>query len=347
MSLNPSSISFVHELDTAIQMIVENTYTALSANTWWSQVADERPSVGRKQRVVHFIGDAGIKYIDAADAQVAFDRFAAVTQEYENKSAAGGLEISVNDMTDAEGYGYEQAQQWAAEIGSYGAYWPQQALAAAILANPTAYDGLPFFSASHLVHPSKAERGTFANDFTGAATSTYPGALPIDSSVTIETAINNLAKLRAYIATVKNPSGVLPRGLRLVQLVVPPALETRAELLCAASLIAMSGGSAGAGAGSTDVSPITRTLSLGKPIVAPELSAAFGGSDSTYYAKVEAVGSVVGAWTYYNREPFQVISHNPSTSAELMRSRKFQWMVHGRNVIAPAHPFKMLRIQAS
>ena len=77
------------------------------------------------------------------------------------------------------------------------------------------------------MNPLDASFGTFANDFTGGASGSYPGAVPIDGA-NVETALGNPAKAIAYIrGFIKMPNGVLLRKLRVTGIIVPPEFAAR------------------------------------------------------------------------------------------------------------------------
>ncbi len=136
--------------------------------------------------------------------------------------------------------------------------------------------------------------------------------------MTLDVAVDNLAKVIAYIASIKMPNGEDPRGLRVKGLLVPPALTARASQLTQAEYIAQA---AASGGGSGDIRAIISRWGFGVPQQADELASVFtGGSDTTYYVIAEQItSSELGAMVYVNREPFQMIFHGPMTDAQLAR----------------------------
>ncbi len=342
--------SFVHELESNMRAITVTAYNRLSApgNLWWRDVAKVLTIASKKERLMWLLETAKIERPlgSGGGGNMIFEEMVSQSHEFEVKNAVAGLELKKEQLEDLYngvpgGEALELAGHWARQIGAYGAYWPQKEVSKAILANPTTYDGLSFFNTAHPYNPFNSTAGTFANTFTGSASGSYPGALPIDASVTVDQAVLNLGKAIAYLAQIKMPNGEDPRFIKPTRLFVPPALRTRATQITSAKFIAQAAGSA---AGSGDVSAVISDFNL-VPTVVPELGAGFtGGSDTTWYLGAEdLLDGELGAFQYVEREPFSVLYHGPMTSADLARMRKFQWTCEGRNIVAPGHPFLLYR----
>jgi phage major head subunit gpT-like protein len=351
---------FLFNLETGMQVIAEQEYQRLLANLWYSKVAKERPTgETRKQRLIWTLDTAGIQYQDRLQGDTIFEELLATSQEYEWKAATGGLEVQKVELEDLDGGGIDQASEWSRQVGAYAAYWPQKQIATLIRnggsSGFTSYDGQIFFSNAHPINVLASEVGTFANIFTGAAASTpatdpqdasYPGALPIDNSVTVDVALANLQKAIAYIRGIRMPNGEDPRGLKPAYILHPPALTARIQQLTQAKFIAQAGTG---GAGAADISMVIGAWGLGMPVECAELGAGFtNGSDTDYYIVTEQMASSsLGALLYFNREPFSVIYNGPQTDAQLARAAKFQWKIAGRNLGAYGHPYLLFKGRAS
>lgn len=338
--------SFLFDLESNMRVIASREYERLLKNLWWDKVAKRMPSVAKKERINWLLDSARIQRTIKGGGQVPFEDIVALTTEYENENAAAGLKLKKEQLEDLDGNGVDLATHWARQMGAYAAYWPQKMVAQAIRANPTSYDGVAFFHASaHPVNPFDPGAGNYANLFTGAASGIYPGAVPIGGATTLDTAVENIGKVIAYIASIKMPNGEDPRQLRVAGIMVPPALTTRAQQLTNAKFIAQAAASGGGGA---DIEAVVRNWGLGQPIEAPELGSAFGGSDSKYYIIAEEITSnELGAFAYVDREPFSIVFHGPQTDAELARLREFQWTTEGRNTVGPGHPYLLFRCDAT
>jgi phage major head subunit gpT-like protein len=338
--------SFLFDLESNMRVITSREYERLNRQLWWDKVAKRMPSGAKKERVSWLLDSAKIERTIKGGGQVSFEDIVMITTEYENLNAAAGLKLKKEQLEDLDGNGVQLATHWSRQMGAYAAYWPQKMIAEAIRNNGTGYDGVAFFHASaHPVNPFNAGAGTYANLFTGAASGIYPGALPIDNSVSVETAVQNIAKAIAYVASLKMPNGQDPRFLRLAHIIVPPALVARAQQITNAKYIAQA---AGAAAGSGDVEAVIRNFGLGQPVEAAELGSAFGGSDTSYYLAMEEItSSELGALLYIDREPFSVVYHGPQTDADLARIREFQWTTEGRNVVGLGHPYLLFKANAT
>lgn len=335
--------SFLIDLESRMQQITENEYGRLLKNQWWQNVATLRGSESKKEHLYWLIDSAKIERPNAAHGggQAIFEDILSKKTEYENLNATAGLKLKREKFEDLDGNGVQLAAHWSRGMGAYAAYWPQKMVAEALRANPDTYDGLSFFNAAHPVNPFFPTYGTFANVFTGAASGAYPGAVPIDASVTPDVALANLQKVIAYIAQIKMPNGEDPRGLRLSKIIHPPALTARAQQLTNAKFLAQA---ATAGGGAADVEAIIANQGLGTPIQADELAAAFGGSDTSYYVVAEEVGtSELGAFTYLEREAFSILYHGEIDDAQLARKSELQWLTRGRNVVGAGHPYLLFR----
>jgi phage major head subunit gpT-like protein len=337
--------AFLFDLESNMRLITERQYQRLGSQLWWQKIAKVMPSQSKKERINWLLETAKIERTIKGGGQITFEDIVSQTTEFENENAAAGLKLKKEQLEDLDGNGVQLATHWSGQMGSYAAYWPQKMLAAALIANPTTYDAKAFFAVDHPVNPYQPGYGTFRNRFTSAASGIYPGAIPIDSSVTVDAAIANIAKAIAYIASLKMPNGEDPRFLVLDTIFVPPALVARAQQITNAKFIAQAAGSA---AGSADVEAVVRNFGLGQPIEVPELGSAFGGSDTTYYLGMKEITSnELGAFVYVNREPFSVVYHGPQTDAELARMREFQWTTEGRNTVQPGHPYLLFRCEAT
>jgi hypothetical protein len=344
MTITPT---FFFDLESKMRIVSSRAYDKLSLpeNSWWNSVCKVQTIDTKKERLIWLLDTAEIGRPQASHGggQQRFDEMVSVTQEREVLNAlVDGLKIKREELEDKDANGLDQAAHWARQAGALFGYWPQLALSQAIIANPTCYDGVAFFHASHPYNPFDSTAGTFANILTGAASGVFPGACPIDESVALDVALKNLAKVVAYVSQIKTPNGLYPRHLRIAKLLVPPAMYFRAVQLTNAKFIAQA--STG-GAGSADVDALIRALAVGMPVEISELGSGFsGGSDTTYYVAVEDIlNDELGAFTYLEREPFSIIYHGPQTDAQLAIVDEFQWTTRGRNVVTPGHPFMLYK----
>lgn len=335
-------------LEDRMSIEIEKEYARFTQNLWWQDVARVRPSTGKKEIITWLLSTAQIRDLGRSGGNLSFDDLVATYTEIENKFAGTGLRLTKAQLEDTDGGGMDLAAQWSADVGAYMAYWPQKQVADALMNGHTAslytgYDGKALFATDHPFNPLNTAAGTFRNIFTSTSSGSYPGACPIDDSVSADVALQNLSKIYGYIATIKMPNGSDPRFLRPSKIICSPRLFPRAVQLTSAKFIAQAVGSAG---GSGDVEALIKSMGYATPIQADEL-AGFE-SDTTFFVVCEqAASSKLGAVIYQEREAFHMDAYGPMNQAELGRKQEFEWHVHGRNAVAAGHPFLIFKCKGS
>lgn len=339
--------TFLMDLESRMQVITENEYQRLTSNVWWQTITKVKPSTGRRELVTWLLSTAMIRD-EGMGGNISFDDIVSAITEYQNKDSGAGLKLRRQQLEDTDGNGVELAAQWSRDIGAYMGYWPQKQVTHLLKNGHTvalyaAYDTLAFFAASHPVNPYRLSAGTYNNLFTGGASGAYPGACPIDDSVALDVALVNLSKIFSYILSIKMPNGEDPRFLRPKTILCGPRLFPRAVQLTSAKFLAQV---AGSGAGSADVEALIKALGYATPTLCDEL-AGFE-SDTTFFVGCEQIqSSELGAVVYSDREPYSIAYYGPQTDAQLSRMQELEWHCHGRNVVAPGHPFLLFKCKAA
>lgn len=360
------TVEFVMHLEDRMRFLAEKAAASLLDEMWWSRIARVIPSSAHTENFAWFL-DTAIIENEEEGGNINFRDMVMQNTSYTNKYAGTGLKVRRSQFLDLDGNGVQMAAHWATEIGAESQYWPQKSISDAILAGGTgtAYDGKTFFANigsgaayPHPVNPSNTAFGVYSNDFTGAAATensianAYPGAVPIDTSVSVEVALTNLTKVYKYMAGIKSSNGLRSRNLRPGTLLVPPSLMPRATQLCNAKFIAQVAESS-TSAGSGDVEAMIQMLGMGQPVMCPELGAAMGGSDTTFYVVAkQAESSLLGALTYVEREPFAVRYYTgdgggTGVDADLDRKQEYEWHCQGRNIAGYGHPYLIFRCKAA
>jgi hypothetical protein len=350
---------FLHNVETGMRLIQNQEYQRLlpAVSEVW-KIAKHTTSMAAKERVLFALDTAGIRYEDKHTMGVEFEELLMTEWSYEHKGATAGLEVIRSKFEDIDnsagipgGEGVKQAQAWTRQVTAQGVYWPRKQVFEALRNGDqtgfVTYDTKKFFDTAHPVNVFDAAAGTFNNVFTGAASGAYPGACPIDASVTLDVAFTNFAKVLAYIeGAIKMPNGEDPRMLKVSGLWVPAALKVRAQQLTNAKFIAAA---AATGGGSSDVESTIRNWGVGQPYVAPELGAGFtNGSDTSYYIVCEQLsGDELGGIGYSEREPFGIVYNTGMTDAQLQRANKLQWSTRGRNNVYYGHPYLIFKVKAT
>jgi hypothetical protein len=341
------------DLESRMQVLASNEYSRLTSNLWCDLILKRRPSQARREVLTWLLSTAMIR-AQGVGGNTRFEDLVSTYTEVESTDSGAALELRKNQLEDTDGNGVDLAAQWARDIGAYTAYWPQKR-AAYFLKNAhtssifTGYDSLAYFAASHPVNPFRTSAGTYTNLLTGAAvaasgnTPYFPGACPIDDSVTVDVALQNLAKIMSYISSIRMPNGEDPRFLRPRGIICSPRLFPRAVQLTDAKFIAMA---ASSGGGSADVEGLIRALGFATPTKADEL-AGFE-SDTTFFVACEQIStSELGAAIYIDREPYNVQYYGVMDQAELARKRTLEWICSGRNAIAAGHPYLLFKCKGS
>lgn len=346
--------TFVYDLETNMKHITEREYARLSANLWWTRVAKMRPSSTRRDIVTWLLSTALIES-QGSGGSVAYDDLVTLYTEFVNENAGKGLKMRKQLLTDTDANGIELAGEWSADMGAQMAYWPQKQVAKAIRLGDSAigYDTKAFFATDHPLNPYNSAVGTYANKLTGAASGVYPGACPIDASVSVDTALNNLGKAFAYIRNIKMPNGEDPRGLRPLCLLSGPELHPRTVQLSSAKLIAQAAGASGGGG--ADVSELVAAWNLQAPICADELGYQTGythGATTYYVVCQQLASSQLGGLVYQEREPFKITYYTgegggTGVDAILARSQELEWLVNGRNVTGYGHPYLLFQVKGT
>lgn len=335
-------------IEDRMSVLSEEGFAWRSRDLWWNRVATERSSTGRKEFLTWFINNVVIRDLGSSAGNLSYSDLAAVYMEIENKFHGEGFKVAKAELEDSDGGGMNSAASWAKGIGAYMAYYPQKQVAHVLKNGHTAslytgYDGKALFASDHPLNPADTSVGTFANILTGSASGIFPGACPIQEGVTADVALTNLAKVQAYIESIAAPNGVDPRGLRGVKILCGPKLFPRVVQLTNAKILAQAAATGGGGA---DVEALIESLGYGQPVKVPEL-AGFE-SDTTYFVVAEGVAPTeIGPIVYQNREAFRMDNYGPMTDADLGRKQEFEWQVHGRNAVAPGHPFLIFKCQAT
>ncbi|MBA3841104.1 MAG: hypothetical protein H0X39_00515 [Actinobacteria bacterium] len=338
------------DLESRMEVLTENEYTRLTSNLWWQIITRTRTTTSRRDVLTWLLTTASIKS-EGKGGNIAFDDLVAIYTELEVLAAGAGLRLRRFQLEDTDGNGIDLAAEWSAQIGAFMAYWPQQQVANFLMTAQntgvfTGYDQLPFFANNHPVNPYDTGRGVFANLMTGAANSAfagYPGALPIDDTVTADVALSNLSRLYSYIASIKMPNGVTPRFLRPKAIICSPRVFPRVTQIMGAKFLAQAAGSSAA---SADVEGFVKSMGYSMPVQADEL-AGFE-NDTTYFVACETIGtSRLGAVLYTQREPFHINYYGPQQQADLDRRDELEWHCKGRNAVSPGHPYLLFKVKGS
>ena len=127
--------TFLHNLEARMEAIMSQEYQRLLQDMWWQEVATERPSVSKLDRLVWLLDTAMIIRLEEGSMQ--FEDLMAQYHEYESKFAGAGFKLTKQQLEDVYngmpgGEALELAGAWSRQIGFQSAYWPQHEVAKAI-----------------------------------------------------------------------------------------------------------------------------------------------------------------------------------------------------------------------
>src|SRR4029077_9809450 len=314
------------------------------------------------------------------------------------------ISVKRDQMLDLMGTGLDELAEWSRQIGTKIAYHPQRMVSELIMngantdGSANAYDGVPFFAdnttsttfggvsvTGHPYNPYKPKLGGYITWLHGAASGSYPGALPIDTTnaATVDIAFNNLGKAIAYSGQWKMPDGITPRFIRPRGILVPPALLPRAVEITDAKFIAQAAGSSGGGGAdiqavharwALDGAPIevqefASSTSYSTQIIMPQNTAlgqqtgaalayneTITGNDTSWYLIMEENRtSILGGIIHVLREAFRTNyfsgdgSSGPATGIDAILNRALEIEYHctGRTSAQYGHPYAIIRVDAT
>jgi len=360
--------SFLFDFKSNMQAISEQSYQNKLKNLHYQKFTRSRTSDGEREILAWLLSTARLQR-NGQGGNIEFDSLAQIKQTYTHGNFDAGLKIKKNQLTDLDGRGVDIAREWSSQIGADIAYFPQREVVTQLLNGETGlcYDGKAFFAKDHPIHPALTSGGTYANLFSGAAASTpltdpndagYPGALPIDESVTVDVAMSNLNKALAYISSIKMPNGMDPRFLTVKGIIHPPKLRARVQQLSNAKLVAQP---TSGGGGSANVEAVVQDWAFGEPICMAELGgganyplgengegSTVSGSDTSYYLLcAEEQTSEIGALVWIEREPVVIQSFTPNDQVALAEARVFEWLAQGRGVAGYGLPYFLFKVKAT
>lgn len=333
--------SFLMDLESRMQIVSDREYERLNASLWWKQIAKERPSGGKREILTWLLSTAQIRD-QGKGGNIIFEDIVSQITEFENKFSGAGLKLTRAQLEDTDGGGMDLASQWSADIGAYMSYWPQKLCAhflrnAHIPAQYTAYTKQAFFATAHPLNPYNLAAGTYSN---------LIAAQPIDvtNAPQLDAALDNMTEVLAHIASIKMPNGEDPRMLRPKQIFCSPRLFPRVVQLTSAKFLAQA--ATGGGAGSADTEALIKALGYATPVQCDEL-AGFE-NDTTWFVGAETLSSSqLGAVVYSQREAFRINFYSNVDQAQLNRAQELEWHCHGRNTVAPGHPFLLFKVTAT
>jgi phage major head subunit gpT-like protein len=315
--LTPSDLEvFFLGLDASWSQVYETT------PTWYNRLAMVRPSAtsaeryGWADRIPTLREWVGPRVSHGMQTETLF---------VENKPFELTLEVDKFRLMDDQHGLYSNL---AAQMGWQSAKWPDQQLAAAVNANISGTDGLPFFSTNHPIDLYAPSKGVFAN--------TWDKGLDPDGFAFVR------SKMMTQVAQDGQPLNIIPDVL-----IVPPALEYAARSILNTSFIApVTIGGIATGGGSVD----NILKGMCDVLVIPELAAGstlilngqvVQGSDTAWY--MADTRMPVKALTWQLRQAPQIVARVNPQDPKVFEQHVFVYGVEARGAPVLTFPFLMHR----
>jgi hypothetical protein len=312
-----------------LTQIARNKIDTTVPRLWWRDVAFEDFTTSSKEIYRFALQSAKLEPAGIHGRQTKFDDRTYLNTAVQNEYQKLGFEITEADINDEDSSKLSDAADFVADVTYDGLYVPQRLIANALIKNTKTYDGKAMFAVDHFTNGKNAKNGQFSN---------LIGNKPIDESVTEEVARKNfLSVISTVLSNYRDPSGK-PRELSVKTILVPGTLFPRACTVTGASF-------GPSGTGTLDLKPLAMNLGLGKPVMAPELNAINGGSDTTWYVVCE-FNSLNAPFVFSNREPFSLRTNSGDTDTELARISSIEYIYSGRVGLLNLHPFLIIKVLA-
>jgi phage major head subunit gpT-like protein len=338
----------VRQIEDNIRAILVSAWARREKEQWWRRLMKTRTSNTKREILQWMLETAGIHPMGNG-GRYTFDDLTEIYWEIINEKHGAALNISVDDIEDADGSGLDRAGQWAKHIGNSGAAWPQEEAARLLREGTTllCYDGLAFFHASHPV-----------NAYVGASSGTFPNLItgrPFSPA--------NLAYVYSVVEAIPAPDG---KKRKLKPRIVAGGPAERLQITQSLLATFISDPVRNGGASASNV--ISTNYGFAEPII----DADFDETDEVYIdddtgarSAVQSAGAgkslqTRGVWyvacelmeddelgglIYQERKPFEMNSYSPMDDAALGRLDAFEWQFKGRNAASYGHPFLLYRIE--
>lgn len=313
----PITPDFVVDFETILETAIDDGYAGMQSSLWWEAVMGKRDFGAARTKKTQFnIQSAAIRDRGKRGGEIEYDGVETHYTEATNGHFGEGLRLKRDDIADNQ---VDHAGQWAADIGKEMAYFPQKRALSLLSTNGTAYDGLAFFHAAHLVNPRDSASLTYKN---------LHAAKPLTP--------DNLASIVAYIrSSIKMANGT-PRFLRPIKIIVPSSLyKTAKEVIGSRQFMSLQ--SAGA-VSLASVENVITEYGFAPPIEGFELP------DGAYYIACEWGNDALPPLTLWEREAFALTSYTDQNQLELNRINEFEWNLDGRYGEQYGHPFFLHKV---
>lgn len=336
----------VRRIEDNIEYFITDSWARRRAAQWWPRLMMTRQAQTKHELVQWMLDTARIRPIGNGGKQ-AYDDLVEIQWEFFIERFGSALRLSVDEIED--GKAFDRAGQWARNVGSLAAEWPQMQATKLLKDGKTklGYDGLSFWHGAHLVNPGIVGGPTYPN---------IHYEMPFCPA--------NLAEGFKRVAMIKAPDG----GYRKLKAKVVAAGEVE-RLNVVSSLTAEFAADmtrSGTTASATNI--IKTSYGFSEPIIDPdfdETSDVYVDDATGKFSAVQSAGSgktlrTCGVWylacelveddtlgglVFSEGKAFQLNSYAPMDDVMLAQMDDFEWLFKGRNGATYGHQFLLHRFE--
>ena len=348
--------AILRTVDSEVQTITSSAWARRLQYMWYERIVRRRTMDTGVDFIQWLLETARIRATGTGGIQTYSDQmgmnFSIVAKEYGD--ALRLTEMQILNALGASQNGTErnaldQAANWSRQMGSGGAYWPQEQTAGILVSgtgaalDPTpvtgpvmAYDGQPFFSLSHPINPVTRDGRSVGNFTSGTFTNVFYGR-PLTGA--------NYALISAYIQTIPSPDGK-PRKIRPRTILTGTYDQLTADQLFAkrSDFYTDPLNPRGNAAGSNIIRELHDTED---PISDADLTCPGAAQGMWWIAAELREDDALAGIIYDERKPFGVRAYTDMSDAEIARQASFEWQFTGWNQVATGHPFLLFQVWAN
>lgn len=345
MSLIVNSPQVVRRIEDNLEYIMVDTWKRKLRDQWFKRIVKTRSQKTKREIVQWLIETAKIRPLGNG-GNINYEDLAETSHEFTVDRFGEALRLTTDEIED--GAAIDRAGAWARQMSSNAVMWPQKVAGVDLVKAGKvkgSYDGVPFWSLAHPIHPLQPSGATFPNLF-------------YDMPFSPE----NLALAYEYVATIKGPDGEY-RKLRPTIVAAGEKERLRVVQALGASFYAdpvRSGTTAPA------ENMIKASYGFAEPLIAAEFdetrSAYYNTTTGAYQGATSAGGALqtrgvwylfceleedaeLGALIYSESKPFELTTYSHLDDVQLAQMDEYEWMFKGRNGAQYGHPFLGFRFE--
>lgn len=311
----PSAIQSadLRRLNMSVRTGFMDAYNSKGYTPRWPLFATRQSSASKENLYPYMIDPAAIREWvgERVVNGIALDGARVVNQTFELTYAVRRVDVE-DDLTGTIQQAVSRVRSGASKFLRH----PDKLVFGVLKNNSNGLDGIALFHASHKENPADAASATFTNTASGALTPT------------------NVATMRSAMMEIKSADGDVANENPNV-LLVPPALETVARKIAQADMVIYSNTA-------TDNLEVNVFKGAYTVVVAPQLSAAHGGSDAYWYL-CDATDPEDRGVIFQERTDIEVTTYFDPSDESVFNLDEYKWGMRKRHTAAGGNPKKIFR----